>query len=196
MADENDFGSFAEAITALGTLNKMEAAVSAALATAKVPGRETRKFMKCGTPEEAMNTALFQFMAMLFKQVGLGTLKLSKSDIFNYSFVVPDSPVCKLYPNAKNRKVCYITAEALQQFFEVDLKIPGNAEEVSCVNAGDSQCEFLVSLQPLAVYQLALDSEDRSVIDSLIANIGIGELADSLEMEDEEVKYRLDVLQR
>ena len=71
MADENDFGSFAEAITALGTLNKMEAAVSAALATSKVPGREKRKFMKCGTPEEAMNTALFQFMAMLFKQVGL-----------------------------------------------------------------------------------------------------------------------------
>lgn len=196
MVDERDFGSFAEAVTALGTLNKMESAMMAALATSKVPGRETRKFMKCNTPEEAMNTALFQFMGMLFEQIGLGTLKLSKKDIFNYSFVVPDSPVCKLYPNVTNRRVCYITAEALQQFFEADLGIPGNAEEVACRRAGDEHCEFLVSLQPLAVYQLALDTEDREIINSLMSGMSIDGLADELHMEDEEIEYRLDVLQR
>ncbi|MCK4758003.1 MAG: hypothetical protein KAS67_06105 [Thermoplasmata archaeon] len=196
MGDANDFGSFAEAITALGTLNKLESAVSSAIKTSKVPPKEIRKLMKCSTIEEASNTPLIQFIEVLFKKIGLGTLKLSRNDIFNYVFTMPDSAVCRLYPNVSNKKVCYIIAEALQQFFEKDLGIPGNAEELRCVNEGNHVCEFSITLQPLAVYQHVLDSEDRDIIGGLINSQDIPTLAEAMDLHDEEVKYRLEILQR
>lgn len=196
MEEEKDFGTFAETVYALGTLTKLESAISAAIRTSKIPYRETRKFMKCSTVEEASNTALFQFICLLFKQIGLGTLQLSKNDIFRYNFVIPDSTVCRLYPTITDKKVCYITAEALQQFFERDLGIPGNAEEIRCRNAGSGTCEFSVMLQPLAVYQHALDDNDKEIISAMMSKSPLKALASNLDTNEEDIKHRLGVLQR
>ncbi len=196
MEKGNEFGSFAETISALGTLTKLESAVSAAIKNSKTPARETRKFLKCMSVEEAGNTALFQFIRELFRRVGLGQMKLTRNDIFRYDLAIEDSPVAKLYPNVKNKKTCYITAEAIIEFFTKDLGLPGNCEETSCVNMGDPYCEFTISLQPLAVYQLALDPYDKEIISAIIDGSTVKSLATKLEMSDEEAKYRLGVLQR
>ncbi len=196
MADTNDFGSFAEAISALGTLNKLESAITSAINTSKVPPKEIRKFMKCSSVEEASSTPLFQFMEILFKKIGLGTLVLSKNDIFNYVFIVPDSPVSRLYPNVKNKKVCFTISEALQQFFEKDLGIPGNVEELKCVNQGNDACEFSVTMQPLAVYHHVLDADDRDIIGHLTESQNLSSIADDIELHEEEIKYRIESLKR
>ncbi len=196
MEDANDFGSFAEAINTLGTLNKLESAITSAINSSKVPPKEIRKFMKCSSVEEASNTPLFQFMEILFKKIGLGTLKLSQNDIFNYVFTVPDSTVSRLYSNVKNKKVCYTLSEALQQFFEKDLGIPGNVEEIKCVNHGSDVCEFSVTMQPLAVYHHVLDTDDRDIIGHLIESQNTRSLADDIGLHEEELKFRIESLRR
>jgi predicted hydrocarbon binding protein len=196
MEKMNEFGSFAETISALGTLTKLESAVGAALKNSKVPARETRKFLKCMSVEEASNTALFQFIRELFIRVGLGQMKLTRNDIFRYDIAVEDNPVAKLYPNVDNRKTCYITAEAIIGFFSKDLGLPGSCEETACTNAGNQHCEFSVALQPLAVYQLALDTSDKEIITAIIDGSTVRSIATKLEMSDEEAQYRLNVLKR
>jgi len=196
MGQPNEFSSFAETIASLGTLTKLESAVSAAIKNSKVPPKETRKFLKCMNVQEAGNTALFQFMQDLFDKVGVGRLILIKNDIFRYDFAIDDSPVCKLYPHVKNKKTCYITSEALASFFTKDLGLPGNAEETACKNAGDDRCEFAISLQPLAVYQLALDDIDKEIINLIIDNMNSENIAESLDMTKDEALYRMSILKR
>ena len=196
MSDTNDFGSFAEAMSALGTLNKLESAISSAIKTSKIPPKEIRKFMKCTTVEEASSTPLFQFMKVLFSKVDLGTLQLTKNDIFNYMFTIPDSTVSRLYPNVKNKKVCYLTTEAIQQFFEKDLGIPGNAEEIKCMNEGNQACEFSITMQPLAVYHHVLDKGDRDIITNLLEKNDLPTIADNIGLHDEELQYKLEILKR
>jgi len=196
MGDVNEFGSFAETVSALGTLTKLESAIGAAIKNSKVPAKETRKYLKCNTVPEANNTALFQFHRALFEQVGLGRLLLTRNDIFRYDFALDNNPVSRLYPNVKDKKTCYITAEAIQEFFSKDLGLPGNCEETACTNAGDGRCEFTISLQPLAVYQLALDDADKEIIFAIVEGAPVSSLATRLEMNEEEIQYRLEVLRR
>lgn len=193
---ENEFSSFAETIASLGTLTKIESAVSTAIKTSRVPAKETRKLLKCMSSQEAGNTALFQFMRDLFDKVGMGQLELVRNDIFRYDFAIANSPVCKLYPHVKGKKTCYITAESLSQFFTKDLGLPGTAEETACQNAGDKRCEFAISLQPLAVYQLALDSVDKSIITGIMEGQDIKKISDSLDMEENEILFRMNILKR
>ena len=68
----NEFSSFAETVASLGTLTKIESAVSAAIKSSRVPAKETRKLLKCMNVQEAGNTALFQFMKDLFDKMGFG----------------------------------------------------------------------------------------------------------------------------
>lgn len=192
----NEFGSFAETVAALGTLTKLESAVAAAIKNSKVPARETRKFLKCMSVEEAGNTALFQFIRELFTRVGLGQMTLIRNDIFRYDFTIEDNPVAKLYPNVQNKKTCYITAEAIVEFFNKDLGLPGSCEETACVNAGNTRCEFTLSLQPLSVYQMALDASDKEIISAIIDGSTVNSIASKLDMSDEEAQYRLSVLKR
>jgi predicted hydrocarbon binding protein len=194
--DAPTFGSFAETVASLGTLTKLESAVAAAIKNSRIPPKETRKFLKCMTVQEASNTALFQFMRNLFDRVGLGQLRLIRNDLFRYDFTVDNCPICKLYPNVKDKKTCYITAESIAEFFEKDMGLPGTCEETTCQNAGDEVCGFSVSLQPLAVYQLALDSIDKSIITAVMEGTSVKSMAGRLEMGDEEAMYRLKVLQR
>ncbi|HAR96922.1 MAG TPA: hypothetical protein DCR97_13335 [Deltaproteobacteria bacterium] len=192
----NEFSSFAETIASLGTLTKLESAVSAAIKSSRVPPKETRKLLKCLSVQEAGNTALFQFMRDLFSKVGVGELEIIKNDIFRYDFAIENSPVCKLSPHVKNKKTCYITAESLSQFFSKDLSLPGTVEETACRNAGDARCEFAVSLQPLAVYQLALDDVDKTIISNVMEGQNRARISESLEMADDEVLFRMNILKR
>ena len=194
--DANEFSSFAETVASLGSLTKVESAISAAIKNSRVPPKETRKFLKCMNVQEAGNTALFQFMRDLFEKVGVGQLVLIRNDIFRYDFAIADSPICKLYPHVKGKKTCYITAESISQFFSKDLGLPGTAEEIACKNAGDPRCEFAVSLQPLAVYQLALDSTDRAIISHLIDGRDIDATSKAMDMDNGELLYRMSVLKR
>jgi len=196
MEKHNEFSSFAETVASLGTLTKMESAVSAAIKNSRVPPKETRKFLKCMSTQEADNTALFQFMRQLFNKVGMGHLQLIRNDIFRYDFAIEDSPVCKLYPHVTGKKTCYITAESLASFFSKDLNLPSTAEETACKNAGDEKCEFAISLQPLAVYQLALDDVDKVIIIGVIDKNDTAKIAESLDMTEEEALYRMNILKR
>jgi predicted hydrocarbon binding protein len=194
--ERNEFRSFAETVASLGELTKIESGIAVALKGSRVPPKETRKMLKCMNVQEAGNTALFQFMRDLFDKVGFGQLELIRNDIFRYDFAVRDSPVCRLYPHVKGKKTCYITAESIAQFFSKDLGLPGTAEEIACQNAGDARCEFAVSLQPLAVYQLALDGTDRTIINRLTDGDGKAAIAAALDMGGDELQYRMNVLRR
>lgn len=196
MPGGNEFRSFAETVASLGSLTKIESAVAAAIKNSRVPPKETRKLLKCMNVREATNTALFQFMRDLFEKIGFGQLDLIRNDIFRYDFAIVDSPVCKLYPHVKGKKTCYITAESIAQFFSKDLGLPGTAEEIACRNAGDERCEFAVSLQPLAVYQLALDGADRTIINMITDGQARSNVASALDLGEEELLYRLNVLKR
>ena len=88
MEKPNEFSSFAETIASLGTLTKLESAISAAINNSRVPPKEIRKFLKCMSTQEADNTALFQFMRQLFDKVGIGRLQLIRNDIFRYDFAI------------------------------------------------------------------------------------------------------------
>ena len=46
MEKSNEFSSFAESVASLGTLTKLESAISAAIKNSKVPPKETRKFLR------------------------------------------------------------------------------------------------------------------------------------------------------
>ena len=194
--DASVFGSFAETVASLGALTRLESAVAAAIKNSRIPAKESRKFLKCMTAQEASNTALFQFMRNLFDRIGLGQLRLDRNDIFRYVFSVSNCPICKLYPNSQGKKTCYITAESIAEFFEKDLGLPGSCEETSCMNEGSEACAFAVSLQPLAVYQLALDVTDKAIIKAIMESATVKSVAEQLEMSDEEALYRLRVLQR
>ena len=196
MEKSNEFSSFAESVASLGTLTKLESAIIAAIKNSKVPPKETRKFLKCISTQEAGNTALFQFMRQLFGKIGMGELELIRNDIFRYDFAIEDSPVHKLYPHVKGKKTCYITAESLDSFFSKDLGLPGTAEETACKNAGDPRCEFAISLQPLAVYQMALDGVDKTIITSIMDGHNTEKIAESLDMAEEEALYRMNILKR
>ncbi len=192
----NEFSSFAETIASLGSLTKLESAVATAIKTSRVPPKETRKLLKCMSVQEASNTAIFQFMRDLFDKIGIGQLEIIRNDIFRFDFAIANSPICRLYPHVKGKKTCYITAESLGHFFSKDLSLPGTVEETACRNAGDARCEFAVSLQPLAVYQLALDEIDKSIITSIIDGRGRDQISQALEMADEEILFRMNILKR
>lgn len=195
MTDSETPKSFAEAVATLTKLTKLETAISTAVKNSKVPYTETRKLLKCATVEQASNTALYQFLRELFVQIGLGKLELSKLGSFKYNFIVKNCPICKLYSNIKNRKTCYITSDALTQFFSKGLSLPCNVEETKCYNLGHEFCEFEVNTQPLAVYKIVLDDIDKRLIDLLLKLEHKPEaLASKLGVTLEEIKYRLDAL--
>jgi len=192
----DEFSSFAETIASLGSLTKLESAVATAIKTSRVPPKETRKLLKCMSVQEASNTALFQFMRDLFEKIGIGQLEIIRNDIFRFDFAIGDSPVCRLYPHVKGKKTCYISSESLAQFFSKDLSLPGTVEETACRNAGDRRCEFAVSLQPLAVYQLALDDMDKAIIAGVIDGHDKAQISQQHEMTEEEMLFRMNILRR
>ncbi|RLF49595.1 MAG: hypothetical protein DRN20_01680 [Thermoplasmata archaeon] len=188
------FGSFAKTLAIYQKLTKMETALTTMIERSKVPASETRKLLRCTTVEQAENVPLYQYMRDMFNEIGFGDLRISSIDKFIIRFYVEDSPVAKLY-DIKGKKTCYITADALAQFFTKDLGISSNVEEIKCVNAGDDFCEFEVRMQPLPVYQIALDDADKSILALIVkGKRKSAEIADMLGMDEVEVDYRLNIL--
>ena len=188
-----NFESFAEGLAVLGKLTKIDSAIRAAVDSSRVPPSEVRKMLKCSNATEISNTPLYQFMTGLFENIGLGRMEITKVENFRYVFSVPDNPVAKAY-RLKGKKTCYITSDALEEFFTKDLGLPSEAKETACMNEGAEMCTFIVAIQPLAVYKIALDAIDREIIRELRHGKGIGDISGELEMDMEEMEYRLSVL--
>jgi len=196
MGEKPVFQSFAEAMAAFATLTKLESAIESAIKDSLVPHHETRKMLRAMSALEAQATPLAQYMEMLFEKIGLGRLRLSKKEIFRIEFSVENSPIARIYRRAKG-KTCYITAETLTKFFTIDLQIPSACKEIECENEGAKACKFLVEMQPLAVYQIALDSADNEIIEALFhSNETIQSLAEKTGYSEEEVKFRCEILEK
>ncbi len=192
---------FAEVMSDFVKLTEMETKISTAIENSKVPWAETRKFLKGQSVEEIKNTPLAQFINDLFKEMGLGNLELTFYGQFEYTFTVKDCPVCNIFKDVKNKKVCNPTVDALYRFFSQNLEIECDTEESKCINAGDNVCEFKVSLQPLQVYKIALDEVDTEIISDLRDNVMddyrtfIKQLGDKMGLVVEEVEFRIQTLQ-
>ena len=189
------FGSFAEAIATLGKLTVLESKISAAIKTSKVPKKETRKLLKCSNAMEASNVPLFQFMQDIFDHIGLGKLELAEFTHFKHNWKDDTCPICAFYPTIKDKKTCYVIVDALSQFYVKDLDLPCYVKEIKCKSKGDETCLFEVSLQPLAVYQIALDDLDERIINAILnGETNKDHLAEAIDLGAEELKYRLDIL--
>ncbi|MEM2899165.1 MAG: hypothetical protein QXT63_00080 [Thermoplasmata archaeon] len=103
---------------------------------------------------------------MVFEQIGFGSLSISNVSRFKISFVVEDCPICRLFPNVKDKKTCMITADAISQFFLKDIDIENETTEVRCKNNGEELCEFQVDMQPLGCYQIIFDEGSNRILKS------------------------------
>jgi predicted hydrocarbon binding protein len=190
------FGSFAEAVATLEKLTKIETKVAMGIDKSLIPWKESRKLLKCMTPDQVSNTSLFQFMQDLFTQMGLGKLEITHVERFKLIFSLSDCQVCKIYKSKTGGKVCFIASDALLKFFVKGMDLPCSVEETKCIKEGKEYCEFKVDLQPLGVYKIALDDADRTLIEQILGNrFEIKDFAEANCMEDGQVEYRLRVLQ-
>lgn len=190
------FQSFAEAISSLEKLTKIESKIAIALEKSRVPWKETRKLLKCMNPAQASNTSLFQFMQDLFLRMGLGKPEISGVSRFQMIFCIKDCEICNIYRIQKSGKICFITSDALLKFFVKDLDLPCSVEETKCIMEGNDFCEFKVDLQPLGVYKIALDAIDGALINDIInSKFEISKFAEENLIEEGAVEYRLQVLE-
>jgi predicted hydrocarbon binding protein len=190
------FESFAEAVATLEKLTKIETKVAMGIDKSLIPWKESRKLLKCMTPDQISNTSLFQFMQDLFLQMGLGKLEISHVERFKMVFIMSDCQVCKIYRSKTKGKVCFIASDAILKFFVKGMDLPCSVEETKCIKEGKEFCEFKVDLQPLGVYKIALDDTDRNLIERILGNrLNIKDFADENCLEDGQVEYRLRVLQ-
>ena len=189
--------SFAELISSFNKLTQIESRISTAIEKSKVPWKETRKYLKGADVKEISNTPLAQFITNLFNEIGLGKLTMTDASHLQYIYIVKKCPICKLFSDVEDRRVCNPTVDALNRFFANDLELITEIEETKCINAGDDHCEFRVSLQPLPVYQIAFDSTDNEIIKKLEGG-GKGNdpdaVAKELKMDAEDVKSRFKTL--
>jgi predicted hydrocarbon binding protein len=190
------FESFAEAVSSLEKLTKIESKIAVGIESARVPWKESRKLLKCMNTAQVSNTTLFQFMQALFHQMGLGKMEILNVGRFQFTFCFKDCEICKLYRTQKKGKICFITSDALLRFFVKDLDLPCSVEETKCIKEGYDFCEFRVDLQPLGVYKIALDAVDGSLIEQIInSKFDINKFAEENLIEEGAVEYRLQVLE-
>jgi predicted hydrocarbon binding protein len=189
------FKSFAQRVAALDKMTSLETGISTAIKMSKVPKKEVKKLLVARNEDQVRNTPVFQFMQMIFKEIGLGSLDIKEVGKFSYIFSVMDSPIPSLIPDAKG-KTCYITADALSSFFTNDMNIPANGEEIRCVNEGYETCDFLVRLNAIQVYQMALDEMDKEIIGIKLKDpyLDSEKIAENLGIEKEEAEYRMGIL--
>ncbi|UCE73699.1 MAG: hypothetical protein JSV56_11835 [Methanomassiliicoccales archaeon] len=189
------FDSFAEAVSSLEKLTKIETKIAVGIEKSLVPWKESRKLLKCMNPDQVSNTSLFQFMQNLFLQMGLGKLGISNVSRFQLTLVLTDCQVCKIYRTQKSGRICFITSDAILKFFVKGLDLPCVVEETKCAKEGSENCEFKVDLQPLGVYKIALDEMDRVLIGCILSSkFAVKDFADDNGIEEGEVLYRLKVL--
>ena len=189
------FKSFAQRVTALDKMTALETGISTAIKMSRVPRKEAKKLLVAKNEEQVRNTPLFQFMQMIFDEIGLGHLDISELGKFSYIFSVEESPIPSLIPDAKG-KTCYIIADSLAAFFSKDMGLPASAEEIKCVNEGYDRCEFLIKVNALQAYQIALDDTDKEIIGikKKRPSESPEEIAEKLGLDTFEVERRIEVL--
>lgn len=189
--------SFAELMNNFSKLTEMESRIEAAIKNAKVPWQETRKFLKGINLDQVLNTPLSQFIQDLFKEIGLGSLELSEKENFKYVYRIKDCPICGLFRDIPDKKVCEPTVDAIYRFFSEDLGLDGDVHEIKCMNIGDEFCEFKMDLQPFNVFDIALDQTDMEIMKSVLEleTVEISELANKLQLDEDELRARLTMLQ-
>lgn len=191
---EKESGGLAKKVASLGKLTKLESRLNTAIESSKVPTTETRKLLKSKNSNQMKNTALFQFMRNLFHEIGLGKINAKEKDNFCIVIYNEECEIKDLYPDVKDKKTCYIVSDAISEFFSEDLNLPADVKETACENRGDEHCVFEIDLQPLAVYQIALDKVDDEIIEGVKEKERIEEIAGLVDLSEEEVEYRLDIL--
>ena len=201
MNDDLDMGgpasSFAELISSFSKLTQIESRISTAIEKSKVPWMETRKYLKGMDVKQIASTPLAQFITNLFNEIGLGKLDLTSHSHLIYTYEVQECPICNLFADIEDRRVCNPTVDALNRFFSTDLELITEIEETKCKNAGDEVCEFKITLQPLPVYTIAFDTSDNDIIKELEAGDKKNSpeaIAKKLNMDLEDVENRFKFL--
>ncbi len=172
----SSYGGFAQAISALEKLNRLESDIATILSSCKVPVKETRKFLRCTTPEQVANISLFQYMKALFMQLGVD-MEVSRIEPYNYRFVVNSSAISDLYSGTSGR-TCHLISEAISRFFNRDLNLGCTVEEIECVNAGDQSCQFKISVDREDYCRVTLSDDEKNILREL----GSSESAQRLEV--------------
>jgi hypothetical protein len=194
---ESQSKGFAELMFNFNKLTEMESKIEAAIENAKVPWTETRKFLKGLDINQVLNTPLAQFIQDLFREMGLGDLELSEKGNFRYIYQIKDCPVCGLFKDIPDKKVCQPTVDAIYRFFAEDLGLEGEVQETKCLNVEDDYCEFKMDLQPFPVLEKALDKTDLDVLKEIndTGTMDIKTISDKLELDEDELQARLVFLQ-
>ncbi len=189
-------GSFAEMMSAFGKLGELESKIAIAIERSKVPWSETRKFLKGFGVCEISNTPVLQYLYNLFETIGLGRLELTNAALFSYTFEIKDCPVCHLFPDIADEKVCSPTADALARFFTEDLGLACEVVETRCRNTGDPVCEFKIDLHPLEAYKILLDETDIRILEATSKpHFDEGVLVEQLDIDEDELMSRLECQQ-
>jgi predicted hydrocarbon binding protein len=188
--------SFAELMSSFNKLTEMESRIEAAIENSKIPWTETRKFLKGIELNQVINTPLSQFFCDLFKEIGLGPIELTEKKNYQYIYRIHNCPVCGLFKDVQDRKVCQPTADAISRFFGEDMGLEGEVKETKCMNINDEYCEFKMELQPFTVLEKALDNIDLEILDTISGNgiSGIQEISDKLELDEDELRARVTLL--
>ncbi len=156
----------ARVIYVFGELTKMEVAVNTAANKSRIPTKEIKHLLNSMNKYQADRTPLFQYLAHLFKDIGLGELHCAVFEPYRMVMSIYNSKVPKLFSDV-NGKTCYITADAIKMFLEKDMDISAEVEETTCINEGNDHCEFEIKMNPLDVLKYIIEEQDISFLTSL-----------------------------
>ncbi|UCD92740.1 MAG: hypothetical protein JSV43_02155 [Methanobacteriota archaeon] len=189
------YGGFAEAISALEKLNRLESDIATMISACRIPIKEVRKFFRCTTPDQTSNVSLFQYMKALFMQLGID-LEISGIEPYCFSFSVKDSAVSDLYSGTQGR-TCDLICEAISRFFERELKLGCVVKEVRCVNAGNEFCEFEAAIDREDFCRVALGDAEREILRALMKSGSGGGVQESVpKVTYEELEFRMALLKK
>lgn len=193
---ENAHEGFAQAISALQKLNRLESDIATLISECKVPLKETRKFLRCTTPDQASNVALFQYMRALFMQLGI-ELRITDVRPFRYTLAVRDSAISNLRSRT-NGHTCDLISEAISRFIQRNLNLACDVEEIRCSNAGDDRCEFEATIDKEDFCRVVLSDVERDILRELTSYSGgvVDPKQLSSLIPPEEADFRLDLLRR
>jgi len=191
LKDISGFTGFAEIFSTFGRLSWLESSIPSIICASRVPRKETRKLLRCRNPDQASNVPVFQFMRLLFDQIGFKLVIIEINPfqiIFGIKPPIYDSPV-------KQKKTCFTTAEAICRFFQKDLGLKCDVDEIGCVNEGAEFCMFKCNLELVPLVKIVLDEHDKELIGLMAKNMSFDQILKEGYFKDpDELKFRLDTI--
>ncbi len=156
----------ARVIYVFGELTKMEVAISTAVNKSRIPTNEIKLLLSSVNKYQAERTPLFQYLSRMFQDIGMGELRCESFEPYRMVVSARNSRVPRLFSDVRG-KTCYITADALKMFFERDMDISTEVEEIKCVNEGYEHCEFEIKMDPLDILKYIVEEEDINYLKCL-----------------------------